>query len=344
MVHDGIRTYEPQRPTCLCTDWSNKRRTDLHCLLQKHCRCSMAQAPYCCKDGWNLVFAGSRFTTPAESRYTPVESEALAVSFGLEKCRMFMIGCNDFIVATDHKPLVKILGDGNFDTIANPRLFRIKERTLRYDYTINHESGASHHAPDAFSRRRKSRPLTVSCLTTEVTDEELQQSSTISTLAEACACSAIDTMYDHHNTAKAVTIQCIQATSGIDQDYKDLLKLCQDGSFKRCKSAKQHIEAILESSSRLVCYKRSDYRLLIQSSLRREVLEILHAAHQGVVGMRARAATCALARHLRRYLKPSITMQDMQHHHIVTAKTPTAFTSNPSVPLQTGRSRLLHLT
>ena len=33
-------------------------------------------------------------------------------------------------------------------------------------------------------------------------------------------------------------------------------------------------------------------RLVIPASLRKEVLESLHAAHQGVVGMKARAATC----------------------------------------------------
>ena len=33
-------------------------------------------------------------------------------------------------------------------------------------------------------------------------------------------------------------------------------------------------------------------RLVIPASLRKEVLECLHAAHQGVAGMKARAATC----------------------------------------------------
>ena len=66
MVRDGIHTYELNRPTCLCTDWSKEGLG--FTLLQKHCRCSMLKAPYCCNDGWRLIFAGSRFTTPAESR------------------------------------------------------------------------------------------------------------------------------------------------------------------------------------------------------------------------------------------------------------------------------------
>ena len=88
-------TLELNHPTCLCTDWSKERLG--FTLLQKHCRCSMLKTPYCCNDGWHLIYAGSRVTTPAESRYTPVEGEALAVAYALEKCHMFVMGCSDII-------------------------------------------------------------------------------------------------------------------------------------------------------------------------------------------------------------------------------------------------------
>ena len=106
-----------------CTDWFKKRLG--FTLLQKHCRCSMLKAPYCCNDEWQLISAGSHFTTPAESKYTPVEYEALAVAYALGKCCMFVMECSDLIIATGHKPLVKILGDRNMDNIKNPRLFSI---------------------------------------------------------------------------------------------------------------------------------------------------------------------------------------------------------------------------
>ena len=125
----------------------------------------MLKAQYCCNDGWRLIFAGFRFTTPAESRYAPVEGEALAVAYALEKCRMFVMGCSDLIIATDHKPLVKILGDRNMDNIKNPRLFSIRERTVQFDYQIKHVPDAGHHAPDAFSRRpRPNHTSSITCL------------------------------------------------------------------------------------------------------------------------------------------------------------------------------------
>ena len=76
--------------------------------------------PNCCPQGWHLVFAGSRFTSPTESRYAPTEGEALAVSWGLNNARMFVLGCKDLIVITDHKPLLKIFDHSDLSTITNP--------------------------------------------------------------------------------------------------------------------------------------------------------------------------------------------------------------------------------
>ena len=74
--------------------------------------------------------AGSRFLKPCESRYAPVEGEALAIQWALDQTRYFTLGCDDLLVVTDHKPLVKLFGDRTLDEITNPRLFRIKQKTL----------------------------------------------------------------------------------------------------------------------------------------------------------------------------------------------------------------------
>ena len=79
-----------------------------------------------------MTLVGSRFTHAAESRYAPVEGEALAIADALDKAHYFMLGCRDLIVAVDHKPLLKLLGDRALDDIPNPRLRNLKEKTLRY--------------------------------------------------------------------------------------------------------------------------------------------------------------------------------------------------------------------
>ena len=102
--------------------------------------------------GLHLVVAGSRFTTPTESRYAPIEGEALAVVYGLEKYRMFVLGCPNLIIVTDHKPLVSILDQRNLDGIKNSRLLNLKENTLMYRFSIKHVPGAKNVGPDACSR------------------------------------------------------------------------------------------------------------------------------------------------------------------------------------------------
>ena len=55
------------------------------------------------------MLVGSRFTHPKESRYAPIEGEALAVADALDKARHFVLGCNNLVIAVDHKPLRRYL-------------------------------------------------------------------------------------------------------------------------------------------------------------------------------------------------------------------------------------------
>ena len=98
---------------------------------------------------------GSRFTQPAESRYAPVEGEALAVAYALEKAKFFVLGCTDLNVAVDHKPLLDIFSDRSLD-MANGRMRSLKEKTLRYRFTMSHVPGLKNRAADALSRHPSS--------------------------------------------------------------------------------------------------------------------------------------------------------------------------------------------
>ena len=82
------------------------------------------------------MFAGSRFTKDAESRYSATEGEALAVSWSLNHARMFTLGCTNLLVTTDHKPLLGILQDRNLASITNRRIQRFKEKTLQFEFKV----------------------------------------------------------------------------------------------------------------------------------------------------------------------------------------------------------------
>ena len=142
------------RKTCLATDWS--RQGIGFFLLQQHCQClpnSQGQvSPTCCNGGWKLIFAGGRFTTPAESRYSPIEGEALAVVTALYKARYFVLGLEDLTVAVDHKPLLKVFGDRKLEEMDNPRLTNLKEKALYFRFNMVHVPGRLHKGADAMSR------------------------------------------------------------------------------------------------------------------------------------------------------------------------------------------------
>ena len=149
LINQGVEIFDVTRKTCLRPDFSNRGIGFF--LLQQHCDCTSG-IPECCPDGWKITLAGSRFLSSAEKRYAPVEGEALAVAWGLEQTRYFTMGCNDLIVATDHKPLVKIFGDRTLDEINNTRLFRLKQRTLPWNFSTIYLPGSSNLAADAASR------------------------------------------------------------------------------------------------------------------------------------------------------------------------------------------------
>ena len=118
-IEKGIQIFDKTKPTCLATDWSKNGIG--FSLFQKHCNCPDVK-PFCCKTGWKITLVGSRFTHPAESRYASIKGEALAVAEALDKARYFVLGCDNLIIAVDHKPLLKIFTDRSFEDIANPVL------------------------------------------------------------------------------------------------------------------------------------------------------------------------------------------------------------------------------
>ena len=137
-IQEGVEIFDKSRPTCLATDWSKNGLG--YWLLQKHCQCP-SSSPFCCKTGWRITLVGSRFTSGAESRYAPIEGEALAVVDALDKARHFVLGCSNLIIAVDHKPLLKVFSNRSLDDIPKPRLRNLKEKSLRYRFRLVHVPG-----------------------------------------------------------------------------------------------------------------------------------------------------------------------------------------------------------
>jgi len=126
-IEEGARIFEKSKPTCLATDWST---TGIGLwLFQKHCHCPSTE-PVCCLTGWKVTIVGSRFTHAAESRYAPVEREALTVTDALHKPKFFVLSCSNLIIAVDHEPLLKVFSQRSLEEILNTRLCSLKDKTL----------------------------------------------------------------------------------------------------------------------------------------------------------------------------------------------------------------------
>ena len=289
-ITHGVEIYDKNRPTCLATDWSKSGIG--FWLLQKHCRCK-ATKPLCCKNGWKVALVGSRFTTSAESRYHPIEGEALAVVDALEKARHFVLGCKDLIIAVDHKPLEKVFGDRSLDGIPNPRLRNLKEKSLKFRFKLVHIPGIHNKAADGMSRHPVGEanhlelPDDIATLSHILLDSIRE--TTPETDHEDPVISAAATALD---TIRTITWEDVRTHTINDEEMRELLAMIDDGlpaTRKEMPSDLQIYFPLKEGLYSLDGVVMYNDRIVVPQSLRTRVLEALHSAHQGTSSMIARA-------------------------------------------------------
>ncbi|CAB3985538.1 Transposon Ty3-I Gag-Pol poly [Paramuricea clavata] len=304
-IEHGVQIFDKSKPTCLATDWSKDGIG--FWLFQKHCDCP-AERPFCCKTGWKVTLVGSHFTHTAESRYAPIEGEALAVVDALDKARFFVLGCDNLIIAVDYKPLLKVFGDRCLEDISNIRLRNLKEKTLRYRFRMVHIPGIKHKAADALSRHPSGTtnpeampipddvadinansppPMLSNPVLAGIRTLEPDTYSITATIEKQLLSSAIKSTH-----SMAVTWDRVKTATASDTTMEKLLSTITAGFpefrhelppdlqefFQFC----EHLYAI----DGVILYKA---RIVIPSSLRSHILSILHSAHQGITSMTSRA-------------------------------------------------------
>ena len=293
LVKAGVKMFDTELITCLSTDFC---KTGLGWILQqKTCECQVI-SPICCNGGWRLVLAGGRFTIPAESRYSPTEGEALAVAVGLECSKYYTLGCKKLVVATDHKPLLSILNDRALDTIVNPRILRLKERTLAWQFDMVYVPGGRQAAADALSRKKANVAVLSAwsvCDMEHMDMESRLQAEVSINLVEVFGSekSQVGVMTADAEP-KLVTWQELQEATNNDEVLVKLREEIQRGMA----DSMHEVPAELKEFHRyrhgllvvdgVIMYKQ---RLVVPGSLQKRMLETLHAAHQGVSGMVNRA-------------------------------------------------------
>ncbi|TWW58990.1 hypothetical protein D4764_06G0005200 [Takifugu flavidus] len=99
---------------------------------------------------WRPVAFISRSMTEAECRHAQIEKEALALTWACERFQSYLIGM-DFLIQTDHKPLISLLGSRALDDLP-PRILRFRLQLLRFTYKLEHVPGKNLITADALSR------------------------------------------------------------------------------------------------------------------------------------------------------------------------------------------------
>ena len=283
LIEEGVSAFDPELTTCLSPDYSN---TGMGWILQqKTCKCTEV-SPTCCKTGWKLVLAGGRFCNSAESRYSPTEGEALACAEGLRDTKYYTLGCKDLYIATDHRPLVSILGDKNLDSIDNPRLARIKEKTFWWEFKMIHVPGLRQEAADAISRRQTPRALH-SVSVSGWPDIGVLETDKANTEELTVTINSINSAQNLMVVTWDRVCQCTQEDGTLVKLAEQIERGFPESRYDLHKDLRvyhEHKDA-LHVVDGVVCFKG---RLVIPPVLRQEVLDVIHAAHQGVSGMHNR--------------------------------------------------------
>ena len=286
LVKHGVRNFDTSKPTCIQTDWSQQGIGFL--LMQKHCGCPVDTKidPKCCKSGWKLTYAGSRFTTDAETRYSPTEGEALAVAWSLHKSKFFTLGCKNLTIATDHQPLLGLFKK-QLDKITTPRLLRIVSKTLMFTFNIVYTPGVANKGADAVSRNpvsKDSNPL----ITDDIADHMDNIPPSCFAILNTQHLSVTDDFHLPYSKLREAILS--------DDLYQSLQQLISNGFPVTKKGLKPELQAFWNLRDRLTQAARGiilmDHRIVVPSKCRRDILRLLHSAHQGVSSMKRRANEC----------------------------------------------------
>ncbi|XP_014678331.1 PREDICTED: uncharacterized protein LOC106818127 [Priapulus caudatus] len=259
-MKEGVRLFDPARLTCLATDWSVDGIGFF--MMQKYCQCT---------------------------------TRTLSVA---------MTAGNSVWSAADSHTPQKILNDRSLTDIDNRRLLNLKEKTLGYRFTIVHVSGKKNLGPDAASRHPVSQPDRLR-LPGEPSELDLLANMTVSrhdTLANLCQHTEDTDMADDMSTVARRDTSLNAAITVVTWD------MVREASITGRHTCQPHP---LESGFPLDCrelptdlrpYHRyaaslcvvdgvilMGQRIVIPPALRTQILNALHAAHQGVSAMRARA-------------------------------------------------------
>ena len=257
-----LAPFDPTRPTELLTDAA---KTGLGFILRQRS-----------EDGaWRPIQYGSRSLAGHEANWNgAAELEALAVAWAAHKANYFLDGLRHFTILTDSSPLVAILNDRRLDQIKNDRLLKLRTAMAKYNFTAKHQEGKRHLIADALSRAPAADPSPPDLVLPEEDDTDR-------TFVVASAVAEMTPKPSETNLA----LEPIKLAAATDQVHIELTAQLRRGWPPRSDQVPAALRqfwghrAALASHGGLILHGS---RIYIPTAERRNTLQQLHAAHQGI--------------------------------------------------------------
>lgn len=206
----------------------------------------------------------SRALSAAERNYATIQKEALAIVFSVTKLHQYLIG-NEFILQTDHKPLLAIFGDKKgIPVMAAARMQRWAFQLSAFNFKIQHVKGSLNHA-DTLSRIPQSECNEAHADPTYINFIEFENHLQLNFRDIA-----IETRRD------PILSKLLEAIN------KGLVKELKQNDFVPFHSRSD--ELTVESGCILW-----GYRTIVPAKLRKQILVDLHRSHMGIVKTKALA-------------------------------------------------------
>jgi transposase InsO family protein len=212
----------------------------------------------------------SRSLSPVEERYAQIEKEALAFTWACERFSDFLIGIN-FCIQTDHKPLVPLFSTKNLEELP-VRVQRFRIRMLRFDFNIIHVPGKNLIIADALSRAPEHTPSEKDLILQEDTR------------------AYINLVMESH-PASEHRLKQIELEQKKDPTCVTLAHYCTKG-WPRKSTLSGQLKKYYSLASEISVIDgllMRNSRIIIPTSLRKQVLNQIHTGHQGLNKCRHRA-------------------------------------------------------
>ena len=251
--------YDMSKPTYVCADASSYGLGA--CLLQKS------------NDVLRPIAYGSRSLIEAEKKWAQIDKECLALVWACEKFSHFLVGLPEFKLMTDHKPLVPLINTKDLDRTPL-RVQRMLMRLMRFNAIAEYVPGKELIVADALSRSMN--PGATGEMS-ELTQEVEMYIADIESLWPASD-GMLQTIADQTQKDEELSQVASLITYKWPESIKDVPRTAQPyfGS-RQCLTIAQGIIAYLD-------------RIVIPRVLQQDIINKLHAGHQGIQGCKKLAA------------------------------------------------------